>query len=91
MKLTHEQMVTRLADRLALVLLSYWAKTGTFAPFDRLDFWQCNDAMEIRTMPEYQEAIDMIRDLLVHDIGHDYLKRTDDGAISNTADLAKSA
>jgi len=63
--------ITMLADRLAVLMVLYWSKYGEGSPEDRpfnpLDddiFWLSSDANELRAMPEYQKAINTIREML---------------------------
>ena len=74
--LTDKDMLVRLADRLALVMVAYWAKTGNFQPFCNYEFWQSNDAFEIRAMPEYQQALEVVRELLRDPSPHDYMEKS---------------
>ena len=62
--MTNEDRMKRMADRMALLMVFYWARYGDFMPLDDDDFWNSKDADEIRAMPEYQQAIQFIRDML---------------------------
>ena len=60
-----------LADRLAVLMVMYWSAYGKHGPPDRpfvpLDddiFWLSTDANELRSLPEYQKAIETIREML---------------------------
>lgn len=56
--------LARLADRHALVLTYLWSQYGTVAPFHDEDFFMTDDANEIREMPEYRRALQVVREML---------------------------
>lgn len=75
--------VKRLADRMAIMLLAHWAKSDTFSPYNNDAFWQSSDALELRTMPEYQIALELVRDLLRDPVRHCYLAGARNGEAKN--------
>ena len=60
----NEQRLRKLADRMAILMCVYWSQYGNFDPLDLDDFWNSADCDEIRAMPEYQQAIQHIREML---------------------------
>ena len=63
-KATNKSRLVRLADRVSVMLVYLWAKHGTISPFDDDDFWTSDDCNEIRAMPEYQQAMEVVREML---------------------------
>lgn len=57
----NEVRLKQLADRYAVVMTYLWAHFDTTEPFTNDDFWISDDCMEIRTMPEYQEQMNLLR------------------------------
>lgn len=59
-----DQRLIKLADRLGILMCVYWSRFGDFDPLDDDYFWNSSACDEIRAMPEYQEAIQHIREML---------------------------
>lgn len=59
-----KERLTKLADRMAVILTYLWAHFGALKPFDDEIFWMSDDANEIRAMPEYQKALETLREML---------------------------
>lgn len=70
-KRSNKELVVLLADRMALLMVLYWSKYGDgnpkdrpFVPLDEPDFWLSTDANELRSLPEYQLALETMREML---------------------------
>lgn len=54
--------LARLADRHAVLMVYLWSQFGTVSPFIDDDFWISDDCNEIRDMPEYAAALQLVRE-----------------------------
>lgn len=70
-ELKNRDRLVLLADRMAVLMVLFWSKYGTdspkkrpFVPLDDDYFWLSSDVNELRSMPEYQLAIEEIRGML---------------------------